>query len=307
VVVESYSPKAMRAWGLDYESIRAVNPSVIMMSSCLNGHSGPHAGLAGFGTMGAVLAGFGELAGWPDRPPAGPFGAYTDYVAPKFIATSLLAALDHRRRTGEGQYIDLSQAEASIHFLAPAILDYTVNGRVQSRAGNTSAEHAPHGVYPVAGEDRWIAIACATEEQWQALAQVAGRDWVADPRFATFEARQQHRETLDALIATWSGPREVDELERLLVQAGVPAHRVSSSEDAFSDPQLQHRGHFAEVEHPELGRVPLEAARARLSRTPARLPTPGPTFGQHNDEVLRGLLGLSDEEIVDLTIAGALE
>jgi crotonobetainyl-CoA:carnitine CoA-transferase CaiB-like acyl-CoA transferase len=308
VVVESYSPKAMRAWGLDYESLRAVNPRLIMMSSCLNGQTGPHALLAGFGTMGAALAGFVELAGWPDRPPAGPFGAYTDYVAPKFIAAALLAALDHRRRTGEGQYIDLSQAEASIHFLTPAVLDYTVNGRVQTRMGNRSLTEAPHGVYPCAGEDRWVAIACADEAQWRALCAVSGHpEWAVDPRFATLADRIAHADALDALVAAWTAPRDVEEVERLLQGAGVPVHRVATSADCFADPQLAHRGHFVTLEHPELGPVPVENSRLRLSRTPARIAWPGPTYGQHNDQVLREILGLSDADIVRLVTAGALE
>ncbi|MER3421182.1 MAG: hypothetical protein C4290_11975 [Chloroflexota bacterium] len=308
VVVESFSPKAMRAWGLDYASLRAVNPRLIMMSTCLNGQTGPHAMLAGFGTMGAALAGFVELAGWPDRSPAGPFGAYTDYVAPKFIAAALLAALDHRRRTGEGQYIDLSQAEASIHFLTPAVLDYTVNGHVQTRMGNRSLTEAPHGVYPCAGEDRWVAIACASEAQWRALCEVTGHpEWAADPRFATLNERIAHAEALDALLAAWTAPRDAEEIERLLQGAGVPVHRVATSADCFADPQLAHRGHFVTVEHPELGPVPVENSRLRLSRTPARIAWAGPTFGQHNDQVLREILGLSDEEIAHLVTAGALE
>ena len=129
VVTESFSPKAMRAWGFDYESLRKVNPRLIMLSSCLMGQTGPLAKIAGFGNMAAAISGFHNLTGWPDRAPSGVFGAYTDYVAPRFTAMAILAALDHRRRTGEGQYIDQSQAECAIHFLGPAILDYTVNGR----------------------------------------------------------------------------------------------------------------------------------------------------------------------------------
>jgi crotonobetainyl-CoA:carnitine CoA-transferase CaiB-like acyl-CoA transferase len=308
IVTESYSPKAMRAWGLDYEAIRAVNPSVIMLSTCLNGQTGPWAPLAGFGTMGAALAGFGMLAGWPDRDPAGPFGAYTDYVAPKFIAAALLAALDHRQRTGQGQYIDLSQAEASIHFLGPAVLDYTVNGRVQTRAGNLSHEHAPHGVYPAAGEDRWVAIAIANDAQWHALCAAIGHpEWQTDPRFATLAARVANREALDTALAGWTGTHSVDDIEQTLQAAGVPVHRASSSADALADPQLQFRGHFVTVDHPVVGTVPLEASRLRLSRTPARPPTAGPTFGQHNDLVLRDILGMSEEEIAELVASGALE
>src|ERR1700691_491611 len=134
VVTESFSPKAMRAWGYDYESLRTINPTVIMLSSCLMGQTGPLAKIAGFGNMAAAIAGFHNLAGWTRRGPAGVFGAYTHYVALRFTAMAILAALDHRRRTGEGQYIDQSQAECAINFLGPAILDYTANGRVDVRA-----------------------------------------------------------------------------------------------------------------------------------------------------------------------------
>lgn len=314
IITESYSPKAMRAWGLGYDAIRQVNPGVIMLSTSLNGQGGPHAALAGFGTMGAQLAGFGELAGWPDRSPAGPFGAYTDYVAPKFIAAALLAALDHRRRTGQGQYIDLSQAEASIHFLGPAVLDYTVNSHVQSRRGNASDEHAPHGVYPCAPDGvptdsgRWVAIACATDDHWSALcAATDHREWQHDARFATFDARRANREELDATLAAWTAERTVDEIESSLQRVGVPVHRASSSVDAFADPQLAARGHFVTVQHPELGAVPLEATRSRFTRMRPRALASAATFGRDNDEVLRGILAMTDDEIADLIAAGALE
>lgn len=308
IVLESYSPKAMRSWGMDYESLRAVKPDLIMLSSCLNGQTGPHAFLAGFGTMGAQLAGFGELAGWPDRPPAGPFGAYTDYVAPKFTVAAILAALDHRRRTGQGQYIDLSQAEASLHFLGPAFLDNLVNGRTWTRNGNVSNEYAPHAVFRASGNDAWVAIACETEGQWQALARATGNEaWLTDSRFATLPARHQNRQALEAAIEAWTAPRTPDEIEAVLQGAGVPVHRASTTADLFADPQVAHRNHFVTVEHAELGPVPVENARAILSETPARVDTAGPTFGQHNEKVLRDILGLSDEEIVELVASGALE
>ncbi|MGI8550192.1 MAG: CaiB/BaiF CoA transferase family protein, partial [Dehalococcoidia bacterium] len=308
IVVEGYSPKAMRAWGLDYAALRAVNPGLIMLSTCLNGQTGPQASLAGFGTMGSALAGFVELTGWPDRDPAGPMGAYTDYVTPKFTAAALLAALAHRRRTGEGQYIDFSQTEAGIHFLAPAMLDYTVNGRVQTRAGNASPAHAPHGVYPAAGDDRWVAIAATSEQQWQALCTATEhREWQQDPRYATEAGRVQHYAVLDAELAAWTRGQDVEAIETKLQRAGVPVHRASSSVDAFGDPQLQFRGHFLTFDHPQLGLLPIEASRMRFSRTPAQVRWPGPTFGQHNEQVLREILDMSDEEIAALTMSGALE
>lgn len=306
VVVESYSPRVMRKLGLHYEALRALKPDLVMLSSCLNGQTGPQAALAGFGTMGAQMAGFGALVGWPDRPPAGPYSAYTDYTSPKLVAVAILAALDHRRRTGAGQYIDFAQAEGAIHYLAPALLNYFVNGIVPERRGNFSAEHAPHGVYPAAGKDRWVAIACGPEAQWRGLCAATGQGWQADPRFASFAARQAHREALDAALAGWTAPREAAVIEQTLQAAGVPVHRVSSSQDAFADPQLHARKHFLVVNHPELGPVPIEATRPRLSRTPGRTTAAGPTFGQHDDVVLRKILGLTDEEIVALIEGGGL-
>ena len=308
IVTESYSPRAMRNWGLGYETLREVNPGIVMLSSCLNGQAGPWASLAGFGTMGAQLAGFGELAGWPDRPPAGPFGAYTDYIAPKFTVMALLSALDHRRRTGEGQYIDFSQAEASQQFLGTALLDYTVNNHVQSRTGNRSSAAAPHAVFPAAGVDRWVAIAAETEAQWQALCAAVGRtDWLTRPDCASAAGRQAHREELEQGIAEWTSSRTVEDIEAILQSARVPVHRVSDSRDLLADSHLAARGHFVQVQHAEAGVAPLESSRMRLSRTPSIPPGPAPTIGQHTDHVLREILDMGDEAIIDLVAAGALE
>src|SRR5262249_51893609 len=148
----------------------------------------------GYGMMGASIAGFGDLTGWSDRAPAGPFAAYTDYTSPKFTIAALLAALDHKRRTGQGQYIDLSQAECSIHMIAPAVLDYTVNGRVQTRMGNAPREYAPSGVYPCAGTDCWVALAAPTDEVWRSLCRVVRLGWEKDNRFATATSRRERRE-----------------------------------------------------------------------------------------------------------------
>ena len=307
VVAENFSPKAMKGWGLDYESLRRRKPGVIMLSSCLGGQTGPERMLAGYGTMGAALAGFGFLTGWPDRAPSAPFLAYTDYVSPRTATAALLAALEHRRRTGEGQYIDVSQAEGSMPFLTPALLEHFVNGRVMRATGNALPHTAPSGVYPVRGEDRWIALAAPAPEQWEALSGLAGRGWSRDARFCELAARIANRDALDAAIAEWTSDHDLEALEETLQLAGVPAHRVSTSRDCFEDPQLLHRDHFVTLEHAEVGETPHEGARARLSRTPARYARAGPTLGQHNQEVLSELLGMSDDEIVELVVAGVIE
>jgi crotonobetainyl-CoA:carnitine CoA-transferase CaiB-like acyl-CoA transferase len=306
VVVENFSPKAMAGFGLDWPTLRERKPSLVMLSSSLAGQTGPHRMLAGYGTMGSALAGFGTVTGWPDRHPSAPYVAYTDYVSPRFGLAALLAALDHARRTGEGQHVDLSQAEASIHFLGAALLDYTANGRVPGARGNAHPHYAPSGVYPVAGRDRWIAISAPDDACFARLAGLAARGWLENPRFATAEARRAHAEALDAEIADWTRPRPGADLEARLVAADVPAHRVYDSHDAFEDPQLAARGHFVPIGYADLGPVPFEGARALLSATPAQ-PGPCPTLGEHNQTILSELLGLDDDTITELVIAGVIQ
>ncbi len=269
VIIESYTPGVMKAWSLDYESLQRVNPGLVMMSTSLMGQTGPLSTFAGFGNLAGAITGFYELTGWPDRSPAGPFLAYTDYVAPRFSVAALLAALDHRRRTGMGQYLDLSQAEAAIHFLAPAILDHSVNGTDPTRMGNRDRFLEPHGVYQCAGADCWVAIACEDDEQRGALAAEVGS-------------------LSDAGISAWTATRSVALVEKTLQARGVPVHGVQNSGECWDDPQLLHRNHFLTVEHPVHDSCIVEAPRVVLSRTPGRVARAGPMLGEHNDVVLRG-------------------
>jgi crotonobetainyl-CoA:carnitine CoA-transferase CaiB-like acyl-CoA transferase len=308
VVTEAFTPKAMKAFGLDYETLRGVNPGLIMLSTCLMGQTGPLARFAGFGNLAAALTGFFELTGWADRPPAGPFGAYTDYIAPRYNAIALLAALEHRRRTGRGQHIDLSQAEASLHFLAPALLDCIVNGSVATRMGNADLEMAPHGVYPCAGEDRWVAIAVRDERDFEALCAAIGRPELArEPRFATAPGRRAASAELDALLCAFTRALPMEEVEARLQEVGVPASAVQNSPECWRDPQLRHRGHFLRVAHPTHEASFVEGSRFLLSRTPAHVEGPAPTLGADTHAVLTGILGYDDEKIAELAIAGALE
>jgi crotonobetainyl-CoA:carnitine CoA-transferase CaiB-like acyl-CoA transferase len=308
VVCESFSPKAMRAWQLDYESLRKVKPDLIMLSSCLMGQSGPMSKFIGFGNMAAALAGFYYFAGWPDRPPSGPFGAYTDYIAPRFGAIAVLAALDYRRRTGQGQYIDQSQAESALHFLTPALLQCEAHGSIEHSAGNADPHHAPHGVYPASGNDRWIAIACATDEQWRALCTAMSRAELAEHEsYATLPARQQHRAQMDQIISQWTGGLNAQEIEVLLQGLGVPASTVQDSSDISRDPQLAARGYLTKIAHPAGGTSIVEGSRFRLSRTPATVARPAPTLGGDNQYVLESLLGYDQERINQLVAGGVLE
>ncbi|HIG44433.1 MAG TPA: CoA transferase [Gammaproteobacteria bacterium] len=308
VVTESFSPKAMKAWGLDYETLKQINPNIIMISSCLMGQTGPRAQVPGYGNMAAAIAGFYDLTGWPDRSPAGPYLAYTDGVAPRFMLASLLAAMEHQRKTGEGQYIDISQAEAAIHFLAPAILDHEINQRAWQRMGNRDLQFCPHGVYPAKGEDRWIAIACQSDAAWQSLCDVAGfTDAAADKSLLDSDNRHSRADELDELISTWTISRPADEIQQHLIEAGVAAHVVQNSPECMRDPQLNHREHFVSVPHNSVGDFVIEGTRFKLSRTPGRSLRANPELGEHNVHVLTEILGYDVDQMADVFASLAME
>jgi benzylsuccinate CoA-transferase BbsF subunit len=298
VVVESFTPRVMRGWGLAYDDLRTENPRLVMLSTCLQGQTGPHALFPGFGQLMAALSGFYEISGWPDRPPAPPYGAYTDFIVPRFAATALLAAIDHQRRTGEGQYIDLSQFEAALHFLSPALLDHELSGTVATRAGNASDHAAPHGVYPCAGDDRWLAVSVRGEAEWRAFRDVLARPaWAEDARFATHESRVAHAAALDDAIAAATRSEDAAALAARLQDAGIAAGVVASALDLHADPVLAGWGFFQWLEHPARPAAPYDGPALRLAETPGRLRWPAPTLGEHTALVLGELLGLSREEI----------
>jgi crotonobetainyl-CoA:carnitine CoA-transferase CaiB-like acyl-CoA transferase len=288
----------MESRGLGWERLREIKPDLIMLSSCIMGQSGPWRDFTGFGRLAVSLSGFQQLASWPDRPPSGPFGAYTDCVASRYNALAILAALEYRSRTGEGQYIDLSQTEAALHFLAPAFLDWTVNGHAQGAAGNDDCDFFPHGMFPAAGEDRWVAIAVRDENDWRALCDVIGRH--------DLHGRRDERAEVEAAVAAWTREREAGEVETALQAAGVPAHAALDMPGLFADRQLRHRGHFIEIAHDIYSTTTIESSRLHLSRTPARHPERALSLGRDNRYVLETILGYSCERIADLAARGVL-
>jgi crotonobetainyl-CoA:carnitine CoA-transferase CaiB-like acyl-CoA transferase len=304
VVVESFSPRGRAGLGLDYQQLAEIRPGLIMLSTCLFGQTGPLRRCAGFGSTGAAVIGFGHLAGWPDRPPRGPWGAYTDYVSPRYALCTLLAALDHRRRTGAGQYIDFAQAEAAAHFLTPALLDEAVNHQEPVNQGNTDPHMAPHGVYPCSGDDQWVAIACRDDGDWQAFAALLGRP---DLTGLSLSDRQARLVELDDVIAGWTERRSTAAAEAAAVTAGIPAHRVQNSRECLADPQLRHLNHFITLPHPRHGTITLENCRITLSATPARVERTPPSVGQDTFEVLTEILGYDPDQVGALLASGALD
>ncbi len=304
VVVEAFTPGTMAKLGLGWEQVHDLNPSALMLSSCLMGQDGPLRDFAGFGNLAATIAGFFDVTGWPDRPPSGPYLAYTDYTSPRFTLCALLAALDHRRRTGEGQYLDFSQMEAATHFLAPALVEFQRSGIMPTRAGNSHPELVPHGVYRAAGHDRWVAIVCQDDEQWRSLAIEMRRADLAD---LTGPERLARREELDELLETWTKRQDATGLQWRLQAHGIAAHRVQDSGDCFDDPQLTHREHFRWRPNAFARRTLIDFPAYTLSRSVGDYAWAGPTYGEHVEHVLGDLLGYDDDRITDLAIAEALE
>lgn len=306
VVAESFSPRAMGKWGLDYESIRKVKPDIIYYSASQQGHGGPHSGFIGFGMMMASLSGYAHLTGWPDRDPAPPYGAYTDFISPFFGAVALVAALDHRRKTGVGQHLDLSQLECGLQLIAPVQMDYTLNGHEMKRDGNRDPRAAPHNAYPCLGEDSWCAIAVTTDEEWTSLCMVMDKtEWVRDPRFGSLDARKVHEDELDRLIGEWTREREAQVVMESLQSMGVPAGVVLSAEGQFNDSQIRYRNFFRNLDHQVIGRHAYDGFSFDLSRTPGSLAA-APTLGQHNEYVYKEILGMNEEEIGDLIAEGVI-
>lgn len=306
VWVESLTPGVVKRLGLDYDSVKKAKPDIIYLSISMQGQYGPNSGHSGYGQVAGALSGLIDLCGWPDRGPAPPHAAYIDTITPIFSAVAILAALDHRRRTGEGQYLDASLSETALQFVSPVFMDYVANGRIAQRNGNRLSYAAPHGVFRCRGDDRWCAVAIFGDEEWQRFCQVLGKPCLTDdPRYATFVARKQNEDELERLVEAWTVSYSPEEVVSMMQAAGLAASAVESTKDLFQDPQLLARGHFLQLEHAVMGPIVHGAAPFRLSKTPAH-EFAGPALGQHNEYVYKEILGMSEDELSDLIAEGVV-
>ncbi len=306
VLVESYTPGTMRRWGLDYKTVSVMRPDIVYFSTTIMGQYGRLSTYRGYGNLAAAFAGINNITGWPDRPPVVPYGAYTDFTSPRFAIASILAALDFRRRTGRGQYIDQSQVEAGLQLLATTLGDYAVNGRIAGREGNRLSAACPHDAYRCLGNDRWCVIAVTTDKEWANLADAIGRPkWTRDPRFATMLGRKRNEDELDTLVEAWTSERTPEQVMTALQAVGVPAGVVETARDLFDDPQMKLRKHFRFMEHQVIGRHAYDGPAYVLSKTPDGQ-TAAHTLGQHNEYVYKEILGISEDQIAELLIEGVI-
>ncbi len=320
VVTESFALGTLDRWGLTYDVMRAQREDVIYVSMSGYGHEGPDASYITMGPTAQALTGLTYLVGLPGREPAGWSFSYLDHVGGYLGAVAVLSALLHRQRTGNGQYVDVSQLEPATALSGPLLLDAIVNGRTTRRPdfppGNRRLHPAgaPQGAYPALGDDKWLVVSCTTEEHWQGLVAALGAPaWTADARFATAASRVEHADPLDEHVAAWSATRDRYEAMHLLQSHGVPAGAVQDSRDRLeSDPQLVARGHFTQLPHREAGAetLPLEGVPFRMTATPPQ--TGGsihrgpPCLGQDTSDVLTALLGMTHDEVEALNADGVL-
>jgi crotonobetainyl-CoA:carnitine CoA-transferase CaiB-like acyl-CoA transferase len=277
-----------------------------MLSSSMMGQSGPWSILPGYGDLLSAISGVNEISGWPDHPPS-EIGYYTDYVAPRFNAMTLLAAIDYWRRTGKGQYLDIAQHQGGLQYVLPLILDYQVNRRVAGRNGNRDDYASPHGLFRSQGEDRYIAIAVYTEAEWQALCRIAGdQPWTKDPRFATFADRKANEDELEALVLAWTLGQNDEQLMLRLQGEGVGAGMLMDPVDYLErNEHIKAREFYVELDHPEIGKIHAPRQPSVLSKTPCRV-TRAPLMGEHTEFVCKEFLHMTDDEIGELVVEEVL-
>jgi len=311
VVVENFSARVIHQWGLDWENLEPVNPGAILVSMAGFGHTGPLKDFVSFGPTIQAMSGITALSTFPGHGPLGFGYSYADHVGGIMGAMAVLQALNYRQRTGKGQFVDVAQLEGLTALLSTALLQCSFNGRPPKPLGNKSVSPAaaPHDVYRCLGDDRWVAIAVFTDEEWRAFALAVGEPaWTKDPRFATMAGRQEHTADLDRLVEEWTLQHTAEEVMSLLQKAGVAAGVVQNGQDLVeNDPHLQERGFFVEAIHPELGKIIMDGLPFKLSRTPMHVRQSSPLWGQDNEYVFKGILGMNEEEFTSLTEGGILQ
>ncbi|HIN24969.1 MAG TPA: CoA transferase [Dehalococcoidia bacterium] len=307
VLIENFRQGSLERLGYTYEELRKHRPDLIYVSMPAFGNTGPWKGYLGYGIGQEQLSGMAHMTGYRGDGPMKSGINHGDPITGSHAAGVLMAALRHRRRTGKGMYIDVSQQESSVALMGPEVLAYQMTGQEPERRGNRSGWYAPANSYPCAGEDRWVTIAATNQEQWQSLAQAMDSPGLADdPRFATLDNRRDNHDELDQIISEWTMGQEAYAVTQILQGAGVPASPVLRGPDLLADAHFKDRGTFVTVDHPQVGPKQYPGIPWKMSATPGKVRWPSPTLGQHNRDVYGELLGLTGPEIDHLEQTGVI-
>jgi benzylsuccinate CoA-transferase BbsF subunit len=301
IVTENFAGGVMDKMGLGYEVLRAIKPDIIMISLSGYGATGPEKGYVSYGPPQVALSGMSSLTGYKDDQPRQAGFSYGDPNGGVHGTFAVMCALLHRAKTGNGQFIDLSQREACAMLLPEGLMDYAMNGTQPPRNGNRDPYMAPHGVFRCKGEDRWVSIVVGNEEEWQRFCKAIGQPTLAaDSRFATLAARKENEDALEQVVTTWTNALSPDEVTQKLQHAGVAAYPTLDGNDLLANPHVAARGYFVELEHAEVGKRRHLGIPWKMSRTPCEIRRPAPLFGQDTDYVLEEVVGLSRDEITAL-------
>ena len=301
IVIENYAAGVMDKMGLGYDVLRTVKPDIIMVALSGYGATGPEKGYVSYGPPQVALSGMASLTGYRDGDPAQAGFSYGDPNGGIHGTFSVMCALLHRARTGEGQYIDLSQREACAMLLPEGLMDYAMNGTQPGRNGSRDPYMAPHGVFRSKGNDRWVSLAVRDEEEWQRFCTTIGQPGLAtDARFKTLAARKENEDALEQFVNAWTQERSAEDATRRLQQAGIPSYPSLDGKEMLANPHVTARGYFVELEHPEVGKRRHLGIPWKMSGTPCEVQRPAPCMGQDTDYVLEQVLGLGQAEIATL-------
>jgi benzylsuccinate CoA-transferase BbsF subunit len=313
VVTENFAAGVLESWGFGYEALKRIKPDIVYVSNCGFGHAGPYSRFKTWGPIVQAVSGLTFTSALPGQAPAGWGYSYMDHTGGYYMAMAIMLALIHRHNTGEGQWVDLACTESALTLHGPALLDWTVNGRPSRREPQPSSNRsqwppmAPHGIYPCSGEDAWLAIACRSDADWVALGDVVGEPWCRDPAWARLKARLGDEDRLDRCLADWTIRQEKFAAADALLAAGVPAAAVQRPDERIEqDPSTGGFGLWPTVRHSQMGAVRVDGQPVHLSRTDWQMTRGGPCLGEHTEEVLERLLGLSREEVAQLRAEGVV-
>ena len=312
-VTENFAAGVLEKWGFGYEQLKVIKPDIVYVSNCGFGHQGPYSSFKTWGPIVQAVSGLTFTSALPDQPPAGWGYSYMDHTGGYYMAMAIMLALIHRQRTGEGQWVDLACTEAALTLNGPALLDWSVNGRPTRQPVQPSSNRsrwppmAPHGIYPCAGDDEWVAIACRSEDDWQTLAAIIAEPWCVADEYRTLKDRLDHEDALDAEIGGWTARWQKFELQGRLEEARVPCAAVQRPQERIDqDPATENFGLWPTVTHAKMGEVRVDGQPVRFSKTDWHMERGGPCLGEHTEDVLTRLLGMTPEEVARLHGEGVL-